>query len=387
MGFWDFVLGRPLTADAVLEPAQTFSTVPASSPWDILGPVSSMIGPPETLYIDRALARQVPAVKRARDIVCGTLGGIPMEVVGPDYVVAFSQLMDQPERNVPRSVTWTRLFEDLFYDGIGWFRITENDYRGYPVKVQRLAPVDVTVTDGVIRVGGRIVPAASVIRFDSPNGGVLTDGARAIRTLLKLENAASLYAEDPMPQGYFAPVEDADPLDDVGVAELLASWKRARQAGVTGYVPAALKYNAVQFTPEQLQMNDARQHAVLEIARITGIDAEDLSVSTTSRTYFNGQDRRMQRISDVLGPYSLAVTDRLRMRDVTPRGYEVRAQFEAFLRADDKTRLENYALAKDLGLYGIETIAAREGLPVALTAEPEPEPPAITQTVQEDDRA
>ena len=316
--------------------------------------------------ISRAAARQVPAVKRARDIICGTLGTIPLQVVDSENVPTISALLDQPETNVARSVTLTRLYEDLLYDGVAWWKVRATNYRGYPTSVERIDPTLVEVRDdGRTYVNGRVT-TGTVLQFLSPNGGLLTDGARAIRTLLRLEASAANYADDPMPQGYFRPADDADPADDDDIRAVLGGWKTSRQQGATGYVPAALKYETVQWSPEQLQMTEARQHAVLEIARLTGIDAEDLSVSTTSRTYFNGQDRRLERISDVLGPYATAVTDRLRMRDVTPLGYEVRANFSAFLRADDKTRLENYTQAKALGLLTLDDIAKAEGLPAPL---------------------
>lgn len=38
--------------------------------------------------VSRASAIQVPAVKRARDLICGTLGGIPMQLSGTALTVA-----------------------------------------------------------------------------------------------------------------------------------------------------------------------------------------------------------------------------------------------------------------------------------------------------------
>jgi hypothetical protein len=384
VGFLDWLTGsQPLAAESVFEAPGVKSqfTVdgtdisPAFFSFDTGSDPITTVAP-----IKRSVARQVPAVKRARDLIAGTLGGIPMQVVDRDNVVSTNSLLDQPELGVPRSITFARLFEDLLYDGVAWWKRAGNDYRGRPAWVQRIDPGRVSVMEDGVYVDGRRVPdpGRSLIRFDSPNGPLLSDGARAIRTLLRLEAAAAVQSEDPMPSGYFAPVEDADPMDDDEVREMLLAWKVARQSGSTGYVPAALKYETVQFAPEQLQMIQSRQHAVLEIARITGISAEDLSVSTTSRSYLNGQQARQDRINDVLGPYSLAVTDRLRMDDITPQGYEVRADFSGFLRADDKTRFENYGLLKALGLLTVEQIAEMEGLPVPSGAVAAP--PTITAT-------
>lgn len=385
MAIFDWLFGsRPLAAEVLSDaPPTRFAIDRDSIDPAIMGPAFTSWGDSiaPAGRITRQSARQVPAIKRARDIIAGTLGTIPLQVVDTENVAAISPLLDQPEDNVARSISLTRLYEDLLYEGVAWWKVVATNYRGYPTKVARIDPGSVSVSDGRLSIDGRVT-TSKMIRFDSPNGPLLVDGGRAIRTLLRLEASAAMYAEDPMPQGYFRPADDADPADDQDIQDVLNGWKTARQTKATGYVPASLKYEPVQWSPEQLQMGDARQHAVLEIARLTGIDAEDLSVSTTSRTYFNGQDRRQQRISDVLGPYATAVTDRLRMRDVTPLGYEVRADFSAFLRADDKTRLENYTAAKALGLLTLDDIADREGLPAPAGPAPAPATVTVTQLPQ-----
>lgn len=377
MGFFDYFKKRELTLETVVSAnPQAFAVDESSIPYDIFGieVPNDPISPVTSISIKSA--RQVPAVKRARDLICGTLGGIPLQLVDSENEIQFNNLLDQPEDSVPRSVTFTRLYEDLLFYGIGWWKIVETDYRGYPTKVQRVSPDRVTVTNGVVYIDGKPTQYNKVIRFDSPNGGLLNDGARAIKTLLRLEAAALKVAEDPAPQGYFTPTDGADPLEDEEIVAMLTAWKSARQRSSTAYVPAALNYQSNAFNPEQLQMSAARDHAVKEIARLTGISSEDLSVSTTSRTYFNAQSARQERINDVLSPFVNAVTDRLRMRDITPRGYSVRADFSGFLRADDKTRLENYAIGVSLGLYTLEQIAELEGLPA-------PEPKAITSARKE----
>lgn len=333
--------------------------------------------------VSRRLAASVPAVKRARDLVCGTLGTVPLQVVDTENVSTVNALLDQPEVNVARSVTMTRLYEDLFYDAVAWWKVKATNFRNYPTTVERLAPDRVDVRDdGKTYVDGRVA-TGTLIQFLSPNAGLLIDGARAIRTLLRLEFTAQAYADDPRMQGFFTPAEDVDPGDDDEIRQMLRDWRTARQQGTTGYVPAALKYETVPgFSPEQMQLVESRAAAVLEIARLTGVDPADLGVSVGSgRTYQNAQDARRQRINDVLGPYATAVTDRLRMHDVTPLGYEVRADFTAFLRADDATRLGNYATGIGMGLYTVADVAAREGLPAPTSPPPvaqQPAPPSIT---------
>lgn len=376
---WDFLLGRPTTTE-VLASTHAFEVDLDEGARQVFGIPDANDPLSTSPKISRKLASQVPAVKAARDRIVGVLGTVPLDLVGGDNRTSPSALLDQPELNVPRSVTWTRIYEDLFYDGVAWFKRTENDYRGYPSTVKRLDPEKVRVEDGEVWVDGRKVldPARTLIRFDSPNEGILTAGARAIRTLLRLEAAAAKQSEDPMPSGYFVPTEGADPLEDDEILDVLTQWAEARRRRATGYVPAALDYKIPAFSPEQLQMSAARDHAVKEIARLTGLDPEDLGVSTTSRTYINAQQKRIERINDVLWPYSLAVCDRLRMRDITPRGYSVRADFTGYLRADDATRLGNYKTGLEIGLYSLLDIAQREGLP-----KPDPEARQVVQAARQ----
>lgn len=317
--------------------------------------------------VSRREAVQVPAVKRSRDLIAGSLGQLPLSVVKADLSVETTSWLQQPEKNVPRSVTMTRLVEDLLYEQVAWWRIVETDYRHFPSKVKRLKPIQVTVDEdkGKVYVDGKHVPDSELIRFDSPNDGLLIAGARAIRQCLLLDQAAQRYAEGAPPGDYFTPAEGADPfVDDVEAQSLLLDpWKAARQTRSTAWVPAAVNYHTATFNPEQLELADQRQHAVLEIARVAGVDPEELGVSTTSRTYANQFDRRKNFLDFTLGAYRAAIEDRLSMGDVTPRGSVVRFDLDGFLRSDAKTRFEAYKLGLEVGAIAPEEIRPAEGKP------------------------
>lgn len=334
--------------------------------------------------IDRRSAMQVPAVVKSRSLIAGTLGTLPIDLYGPDHTLSVSSLLEQPERGVARSVTLARTFEDLLFEGVAWWLITEYGWHGFPVKVKRLNPRTVSVSaEGrayTTRAGatGHTVEwleDADLIRFDSPNDPLLIAGARAIRTALTLDAAAARYADGAPPIDYFTPAEGADPADDDDIVGVLDDWKASRQERSTGYVPAALKYNIAGWSPEQLQMADARQHAVLEIARAAGVDPEDLGVSTTSRTYFNAQDRKQARIQDTLRGYMVAFEERVSMPDVTPRGYYAQFNLTDFLRSDDLTRFTSYEVGLRVGALTapeIREAEKRPALPDQLPARPVP---------------
>lgn len=391
----DLFTGRrnPLLADAETGP---HFAIDADSIDPAVFGLSSYISPlPSAARISRREAMQVPAVKRTRDLIATTLGSLPIDLFGPDKAATPWNLLTQPELNRPRSVSMTQLFEDLLFEGRGWWKVTKFGWHGYPVEVERIEPRRVALgrdsqgqTDGKVYIDGRAVNPDEMIRFDSPNDGLLVAGSRAIRACLHLDMAAGRFAEGTPPIDYFTPADGIDPAEDAEVEAILTNWKSARQTRGTAYVPSSLKYNVAGWNPEQLQLADARQHAVLEIARIAGVDAEELGVSTTSRTYNNQFDRRKAFLDFTLGGYVSAMQDRLSMTDVTPRGYTARINLDAFLRSDTKTRYETYEIGLRVGAITPEEIRTLEDKEPATERPASPQEPTMpaappTMPVQE----
>lgn len=375
MGIWSWITGADKAAqfDAVLEQtAAQFETVIDPSLFGLPAYNSPV---PYSSSVSLKTALQVPAVKRADQLVPGVLGTLPAELFGRDKQRANSALLTQPEADVPRSVTFTRLFRDLYFYEIAWWRVTERNWVGYPSKVRRLDPTTVRVDkNNKVWVSRKGLPQGSseewvddadLIRFDSPIPGVLDAGARAIRSAALLDRAAENYSTGTPPMEYFTPRDDAtgDPADDDEIAGLLTEYQNLRLAGKAAYFPYALKYNTGGWAPEQLQLAEARTHAVLELSRVLGVDPEDLGVSTTSRTYFNSQDRRKDKLDFTLGTFRQAVEDRLSMGDVTPGGYYVQFNLSSFLRSDDLTRMRTYAAGLEVGAFTRSQIAELENTP------------------------
>ncbi|WP_162293009.1 phage portal protein [Actinophytocola xinjiangensis] len=345
--------------------------------------------------VGRAQAMSVPAVKRGRDLICGTLGTLRLKRLDSRRRRVPSELLEQPEADVARSVTMTRVVEDMLFESRAWLRITEFDANGYPSKVVRLDPRTVTVrenarvyvsSDGVTQgQATEFVPDAQLIRIDSPNDALLVAGARVIRAALALEQAAARHINTGMPLGYLTSADGTDPGDDAEVEEILDNFEDSISRRAWPYL-GALKANQLTWNPEQLQLAAARDYAVLEISRLIGIDPEELGVSTTSRTYANAEQRRLDLIDFTLAAYVSAIEDRLSMPDVTPPGYTVRAEYGGFLRSDTETRMRTYETGRRVGVYDDERIAELEDLPVervraaAKPSAPTPPAPASTPT-------
>lgn len=374
-------------------PPVTFSHE-LTTPVDALSPtpVADAIKAVSNWPVSRRDALSVPAVLRGRNLLCA-IATLPLVTRDRARFEVRAPLLEQIDPNVPNVVTLAQTVEDLVMEAISWWQITERDSAGYPrravhldvatVSLQpppdawrklRTLPSGQQLPEGVVWVQGEPVAGRDMIRFDSPNPGLLVAAARAIRRAMLLEQAAALYATDPRPLDYFRPADGADPADDDEVQGILDDWATARRKRSTAYVPAALTYETVDtLSPADLQLAQLQRQATVEIANALGLDAEDLQVSTTSRTYQNAVDRRVDRINDVLAPYMRAITDRLSMNDVTRRGQLVAFDLDDYLRADPQTRWTTHEIGLRNNVVSAEEVREAEGLP-AVPVEPRPAP-------------
>lgn len=393
------------------EPVMSADIVPAA-------PVFSTVVDSGTLYgvqtIDEALrwmqgfsritrreAITVPAVKAARDKIAGAIGQLPLRVLDGDnrVVTDFSpSLFPQPEEGTASTVTWTNVVDDLMFSKYAYLSVTARGWHGKPAAAVRLDPETTTYRPDL-----RVFKTASgngtanewqadanLIRIESPNDALLVAGARAIRVLGRLEVAALNSAEGVPPMDYFTPAEGVDPVglgdpEDPEVQEFIRSildgWGEARRTRSTAFVPAALKYNTNAFNPQQLQLVEAREMAIAEVARLTGIDTDDLGLNTTSRVYFNAQDRRRAFTDIVLGPYMRAIETRLSMDDVTPRGLRVRFDTADFTKADDLDSAQTDEILVRSGVLTINEVRERRGLQPL----DNPQPPAPAKVPEQEE--
>src|SRR5262245_31435497 len=346
--------------------------------------------------ISRSEALQVPAVLRSRNLICSTLAYLPVHIRDKEREIATpTTLIDQIDPDIPNVVTWSDTYEDLLFEGVCWWRVISRNFQGYPTYAEHISTNRVHVSGGTtipvvdqnsrsflptvgrIFIDGQPVADEDVIRFDSPNPPLLVHAARAIRACLQLDQTASNFAANPTPIGAFTPREGMKPREDPKVIEeLLSKWESYRRNRVWGYIGGAWELKELQFNADQIQLSEQRQHAVLEIARAAGLDPEDLGVSTTSRTYQNSEERRQERVDFTLRPYASAVEQRLSMGDDTPKGDEVKLNFDGFLRADTKTRYEAHEIALKNGFETINEVREleeRPDLPKNLLPQPMPQ--------------
>lgn len=357
--------------------------------------------PTDRWPISRSAAIRVPAVKRGRDLIAGTIATLPLVARLADgterHDLPVLQKLD-PSRSYARMIADT--VDDLIFYGVSWWHITSrSSSTNLPVAFERLDPRSLSLMEQPYNV---ITPYSTtaqtrvwdddpdIIRFDAITDPLLTVAAGTIRNALRLEAAAAMYSDGTPPAEWFEPTDGVDP-EDADVAEFMAAWEAARRTRTSAYVPAAFKRNTDGFNPDQLQMAESRKHAALQIADFMGLDGEDVNVPVTSRTYFNAFDRQQQRIRSTLALYFVPIEQRLSMEDVTPRGTRTMFDLSELLRADDMTRFGAYAAGRAVGVYeDVNAVRRAEKLPElppGVAPEPVSAPAAAAPAADVDDQA
>jgi hypothetical protein len=311
--------------------------------------------------IDRASALEIPSVVRARNLICGTIASMPLELYrkSTGEEIGKPVWLDQPAINQPRAVTIAYTVDSLlFYGWAVWLIKSRYQEDGRPASYEWIPNSRVTpqysadyqhLVDGYL-IDGIFYSNDDVVTFQSLNDGILTTGARVLRGALDLEIASTLAAATPMPTGYIKNTgADLDPKEVQG---LLAAWKSARLNRSTAYLTSTLEYNVAQFSPKDMLYNEAKQDYATQIARLCNVDAFYLSAdANNSMTYSNLLDSRKQFVSLSLQPFITAIEDRLSMNDVTANGNEVRFDLDAsFLRANPMDELLVIEKLLSLGL-------------------------------------
>ena len=326
-------------------------------------------------FIDRNLALQVPSVSRCRNLICGVIASIDLELIQKSTGRKLENpvWLDQFDLRQPRSVTMSYLVESLLLYGVGYLRVNsvyQDDLR--PSGFEWVANTRVTVTtdqygDEVdyYSINGQRVPdsgVGSLVTFQSLLPGVLETGGRTIQAALDIQKAASVAAATPMATG-FIKNSGAD-LPEAQIQGLLASWRAARNSRATAYLTSTLDYQTVGYSPKDMTYNESSQYLATEIARLMNVPAYYISADmNNSMTYQNIIDGRKEFVAYSLQPFLSAIENRLSMDDITRRGNVVRfALDETFLRADTMARLLAIEKMLTLDLITVDEARALEEL-------------------------
>lgn len=320
-------------------------------------------------------AASVPAIARCRNLIAGTIATIPLETYLKSTGEELPNMVwvDQPDKRQPREVTLAWTVDSLFYYGVAYWMVEEvyqDDQR--PARFSWVQNDRVTVKYAAnntivdyYMINNVRVPdsgVGSLVTFQAMDQGLLLRNATTIRAAIDIERAAAIAAQTPMGSGYIKNT-GAD-LPDEQVQGVLNAWRTARQSKSTAFLTSTLEFNPISFSPKDMMYNEAKSYLALDLARACNVPAVMLDAEIIkSNTYQNVLDQRKEFAAYTLMPYLYAISCRLSMDDLTPRGQEIRfAIDETFLRVDTAARLDVTKTLLELGLIDLNQAKEMEGL-------------------------
>lgn len=345
-------LEAAVTTPAGLPGAPVGAQTGISSPWSS-SQLSAIVWADlllgEVLPVTRAEAMAVPAVARARHIICGTgardelrayrgegedavrLDGREGRPAEPSWISGAGGSLSPFHR-----MLWT--FDDLFFHGwSAWSRTNGAD--GYPVQLDR---IDIGRWgfdgDGHVLVDGVVANQGSVVLIPGPHEGLLNFAQGAVRHAADLQRAAGKAARHP--SAYLVLKQTGGtPLTKEQKNELRQDWAEAREGlhGGVGYVNQSIDLQELGSFSEHLVV-EGRNAAAVDIARSASLPADIIDADPgVSFTYTNSQDNDRRLIDYGVGLYMAAVSAALSLTGrpgapgVTPRGQRVVFALEEWL--------------------------------------------------------
>jgi len=320
----------------------------------------------------RGNAMKLAVVSRVRNVVAPTVGRLPLNPVDRRGVTqpptTFLSTMD-PSR--PRSETITWLADQLMFHPQAWLRVTQRDAFGWPMYAELVMheSAQLDPSGALASVDGREIherqpvgwQPRDLLRFGSPSSGLLADGDRALSRAYAIEMAAAKAEDNPVPAFELHDNSDST-LTPEEIGQRIQTWISNRRKYGVAWTSKGIETKNWGVQPEQLLI-DGRKRVDQELVRHMNAQAwiADVAIDGTSLTYANLNDKGRDLVNFTLAPIMEAITGRLSMPDVTPRGTTVAFNTDAITRPDMESRFRAYKIGIDGQFVTKEQIAQWEG--------------------------
>lgn len=327
----------------------------------------------ETTAITRRQAMKIPAVKRGRNVICGTIAQLPLIERGPGVDAEGNpgaglgdrvdrQLWTQPDPTTTLAYSLAWIVDDLVFYPCAWLRVTGRDVDDWPATWERLSRDRVRVVGRQVFVDGVKQEDRDLIRIDGLDEGLLCDAGESLATLRLLNSAARRFAKLDVPLGILKLIEGAPELTQTQIDTLLDAWETARATRTTAFMNASVGYDTVDLDADRIQMTDGRQYGVAEVARLMNLPPRALNAATASPlTYSTSVSERRELLDMSLSLYMAPIAQRLSMSDVCRPGHAVSWDVSNWLTGDAADVIKSGAEAITAGIYDADEVRQQLG--------------------------
>lgn len=277
--------------------------------------------------VTRGDAMRVPAIVRGRGLIVTTIARSPLTAERD------GELLDDQPRWITRTtgpisafhrMLWTA--DDLLFYGWSLWRVTR-DYDGIVIDATRV-PIEAWqfADNGDVRIDDETVDARDVILIPGIHEGILEFGGDTIRQARGLLATAERAATNPTAMVELHQTNEY-PMTDEEIDRLIKRWSAARRGenGGVSFTSSGIEAKEHGAALEHLVI-EGRTASSIDCARILGIPASMIDANSpgSSLSYSNTASRMNELISFGIAPIMAAITARLSLDDVTPRGTTIR---------------------------------------------------------------
>lgn len=321
------VISSPVVG-AALDP----STYPIATPWgssDLARLVADDVFGGTAPHNTRERAMRIPAIARARNVVCTTVARFPLAVLrgatklegieAPTWSYESSQVQTWAHR-----LAWT--VDDLmFYGWSCWSRANQAD--GTPARFTRIDRGRWTIDDDMqVRVDEMPVDPRDVVVIPGLHEGLLSYGVDAIKDITFLYSIVRQRLLNPVP-GIELHQTGGTPLNRDEIDALIDGFAAARQGqnGGVSYTNQWIESKELGMGGDAQLLIEARNAAAVDCARLVGVHAGmlDATAPKASLNYETTTGRNQEFVDLDLALYMTPITARLSLDDVVPRGTRV----------------------------------------------------------------
>lgn len=340
----------------------------------------------------------IPGGWRAANLIADLLGRLPWDAYR-DYGSEPTRkldprppLLERPDPQNTRMTTFSSWALDLVWHGNAVGIIAARNAQGtptavFPVPAQQVgvrrvhestySPLPVGSIEYTI--GPLMLGEHDVLHIKGPcepgalrGFGVLEAHlSGALSLAMEQQRQAQSVSQHGVPTGVLKSL-DPDATEDE-LKDTKAAWLASQRDRTVAVLNATADFQPLSWNPEELQLVEARKYSLVEIANIFGLPGKYVLAETgQSMTYSNVVMEAMELLRFGSPAGHLARFEQA-LSDVFPRGTVVKADLDALLRSDTKSRYEAYAVALDpvTGFMHRDEVRELEDLP------PEEQPAAI----------
>ena len=329
----------------------------------------------EAVAVTQTTALSLVAVSRSLSVLETAIMQIPVNVYRGNTQVSTPLWLETPDiENQISQAEWlgTTLMHMATYGNAFWF--IKKGARGI-VNITNLHPADVSVlTDETGRVyyqyGSKRYTANDIKHiklWSNPSStsllgeGPLQRHKSVLRSALDLHNYAdNWFKTAAVPTGTlttseFLSADIAKQNKDAFVA--------SQQERSIAVLSSGLKYDSIALNPEQAQFLENQKYITRQIAMMFGVPTMYLGMGIEGQgmTYVNGNEDRTKLFEDGLQQYIVRISQAI--TDLLPRGQYAEFNLTEFLRPNQKTRYESYAIGLNNNFLTVPEVREMEGMP------------------------